>query len=127
MRKKRSKKVSEAAQMQVTMTPTGAATSQTGQVTVDVDAMNPEDALRKASASMPGKKFDQVAVAAKQGTPGQSAPAQPAQPAQPSQPASPVTPNPMSRPAQPSSMNIESFRYPYGIVVPKIFEAVLKK
>lgn len=107
--------------LQVTMTPDGApGTPQSNAISVNVgNAMGPEDAMRKAMAQVPGKKFDQIAVGpAQTNNLTQSTPSKPPQPSLMSQQPSSAAPN---------GVNLESLRYPYSIVLPKVFESVLKR
>ncbi len=104
-------------QMQVTLVPKDGASS-TGQAILDVNANDPAQAVQQATAQLPGKHFGQVTVGPKAANRQGSAP-------------SPVAPAPGAvKPTNmltPESTEINRFKYPYGIVVPRSFGPVISK
>lgn len=108
---KRKKTVSEDT-MQVTMMPKPGQTTTTGNMTVDVNANDPTQALQQAQAQLPGKKMGQVMIGPKKtkATP-MGVTQQPA----------------MGTSLTPESTEMTRLKYPYGIVVPAGFGEVIGK
>lgn len=112
------RRVTEQGPLEVVMTPADAPPAQpgqtpVGQTTVDVNAKDPMAAIQQAMQQVPGKKLDAVTVQPK-GRPMANGPT----------PAPGVGPQPN---LAVESFKLNQYRYPYEIVVPKVFESVLQK